>query len=143
MKNPFPGMIPWLEEFWRDVHAKLLVYASDQLNGELPPGLQARVDERLAVDAEPEPHHYLPDVAVAESWDQSSRPVLGEAGLPVTAAEPYVVDYGRQVLRHVEIVDSRAHIITAIELLSPSNKDQVFPTCELGTKAPRLPARGH
>jgi hypothetical protein len=26
----------------------------------------------------------------------------------------------------VEIVDSHAHVITAIELLSPSNKDQVF-----------------
>jgi hypothetical protein len=46
MKNPFPGMNPWLEEFWRDVHASLLVYACDLLNTELPPGLHARVDER-------------------------------------------------------------------------------------------------
>ena len=52
MKNPFPGMNPWLEDYWRDVHASLLVYARDQLNEELPPGLQARVDERLAIDAE-------------------------------------------------------------------------------------------
>jgi hypothetical protein len=54
MKNRFPGMNPWLEEFWQDVHAKILVYACDQLNAELPPGLHARVDERLAIDAEEE-----------------------------------------------------------------------------------------
>jgi len=31
MKNPFPGMNPWPEEFWQDVHASLLVYARDEL----------------------------------------------------------------------------------------------------------------
>ncbi len=51
MKNPFPGMNPWLEEHWQDVHAKFLVYACDQLNAKLPAGMQARVDERLAIDA--------------------------------------------------------------------------------------------
>ena len=123
MKNPFPGMNPWLEEFWRDVHATLLVYARDQLNAELPPGLHARVDERLAIDAEGErARTYVPDVAVAESWDRPSGPVLGHGGVAVAAAEPTIVDFGEQVLRRLEIVDSRAHVITAIELLSPSNK---------------------
>ncbi len=122
MKNPFPGMNPWLEEFWRDVPASLLVYARDQLNAELPPGLQARVDERLAIDAgEEKARAYVPDVAVTESWDRP-RPVLGQGGQTVTVAEPTVVDFGQEILRHVEIVDSRFHVITAIELLSPSNK---------------------
>jgi hypothetical protein len=40
-------MNPWLEEFWRDVRAKLLVYACDLLNTELPPGLHARAVERM------------------------------------------------------------------------------------------------
>ena len=125
MKNPFPGMNPWLEEFWRDMHAKLLVYACDLLNAELPPGLHARVDERLAVDAEEEKARtYLPDVAVTESLDRPAGPVLGQSGQTVVAAEPTVVDFGQEILRHVEIVDSRAHVITAIELLSPSNKEE-------------------
>lgn len=123
MKNPFPGMNPWLEDYWQDVHAKLLVYACDRLNGELPPGLQARVDERLAIDAEPDkPHTYLPDVAITEPWDRPPKPVLGEGGLAVAVSEPTIVDLGRQILRHIEIVDSRTHVITAIELFSPSNK---------------------
>lgn len=125
MKNPFPGMNPWLEDYWRDVHAKVLVYACDQLNGELPPGLSARVDERLAIDDETEKaRHYLPDVAITESWDRPAGPALGLGGQTVTAAEPVVVDYSQEVLRHVEIVDSRAHVITALELLSPTNKEE-------------------
>jgi hypothetical protein len=32
------------------------------------------------------------------------------------------LDLGQQILRHLEIVDSREHIITAIELASPSKK---------------------
>jgi hypothetical protein len=114
-------MDPWLEEHWQDVHAKFLVYACDQLNGKLPPGLQARIDERLAIDAEPEkPRAYLPDVAVTEPWDRPAKPVLGEG--TVATAEPVIVDLGQQVLRHIEIVESRMHVITAIELLPPSNK---------------------
>src|SRR5437016_5661533 len=102
MKNPFPGMNPWLEDFWRDVHAKFLVYASDQLNSELPSGLQARVDERLAIeDAEEKPSAYVPDVAVTESWDRPAGPVWGEGGKQVVAAEPIVVDYSQEILRHV------------------------------------------
>ena len=121
-------MNPWLESFWRDVHAKLLVYACDQLNAELPAGMKARVDERLAIDAgEEKPHGYLPDGAVTEAWDRPAGPVLGQGGLVSMAAEPIVVDFSEQILRHLEIVDSHAHIITAIELLSPSNKEEGEP----------------
>jgi len=125
MKNPFPGMNPWLEDYWRDVHAKFLVYACDQLNAELPPGLQARIDERLAIDSEEaKPPTYVPDVAITEHWDRPAEPVLGSGGASAALADPIVVDFGQQILRHLEIVDSRAHIITAIELLSPSNKQE-------------------
>jgi hypothetical protein len=123
MKNPFPGMNPWLEEYWRDVHARLLVHASEQLNDRLPDELRARVDERLVIDIDEEkPQTYVPDVAITESWDRASRPVIGQRGLPVNVAEPVVVDLGHQIVRRLEIVDSREHIITAIEVASPSNK---------------------
>jgi len=125
MKNPFPGMNPWLEEYWRDVHARILVNASEQLNERLPEDLRARVDERLAIDAdEAKPHTYVADVAITEPWDRAGRPVLGQSGLPVAVAEPVVVDLGQQIVRRLEIVDSREHIITAIELASPSNKSE-------------------
>jgi hypothetical protein len=30
MKSPFPGMDPYLEQHWRDVHSSLIIYARDQ-----------------------------------------------------------------------------------------------------------------
>lgn len=35
-ENPFPGMNPWLEYPFGDVHAAVTVYASDQLEPQLP-----------------------------------------------------------------------------------------------------------
>src|SRR4051812_3615217 len=108
MKNPFPGMNPWLEEFWRDIHASMLVYARDQLNTELPPDLRARVDERSGIDVgEEKSRSYLPNVAITAAWDRPAGPVLGQGGQPATVAEPTIVDLSQEVLRHIEIVDSR------------------------------------
>ncbi len=47
--NPFPGMNPWLEQAWGDVHASFMTYARDSLQDQLPPDLQARVEEYLSV----------------------------------------------------------------------------------------------
>jgi hypothetical protein len=126
MKNPFPGMNPWLEQFWRDVHARLLVYAADQLNGELPSDLTASVDERLVIDVEEEePRTYLPDVSISESWENPVGPALGAGGVAVEAARPIIVDRGEIKLRRLEIADARGHLITVIEFLSPTNKSDL------------------
>lgn len=122
MKNPFPGMNPWLELNWRETHASLVVYARDQLQPKLPAGLRARVEEDVAIDAEDE-HlgHLRPDVHVTEEWN-------GGAGT-ATAAVSDAVALGIIVLeepfvqRHIEIVDRKGVVITAIEFLSPFNKE--------------------
>ena len=41
--NPFPGMNPWLEPHWSDVHTRLIAYIIDALSPELPMDLSARV----------------------------------------------------------------------------------------------------
>lgn len=51
MKSPFPGMDPYLERHWRDVHASLAVYARDWLQERLPSGLRARIEERVFVES--------------------------------------------------------------------------------------------
>lgn len=58
MKSPFPGMDPYLEAHWRDVHARLILYASDQLEPQLPRDLIARVEERVVAVTEPVIVHY-------------------------------------------------------------------------------------
>ncbi|MBW3600284.1 MAG: DUF4058 family protein [Planctomycetes bacterium] len=45
MSSPFPGMDPYLEAFWGDVHASLVTYARDQLRVQLSPDLKARAVE--------------------------------------------------------------------------------------------------
>jgi hypothetical protein len=36
MKNPFPGMNPYLEAHWWDVHTSLVPYMRNQLQRNLP-----------------------------------------------------------------------------------------------------------
>ena len=35
-KSPFPGMDPYLEQHWGDVHTRLMFYISNQINAQLP-----------------------------------------------------------------------------------------------------------
>ncbi|MEX0701345.1 MAG: DUF4058 family protein [Planctomycetales bacterium] len=46
MPSPFPGMDPWLEQHWGDVHTRFVTYCSDRLQTALPRDLRARVEER-------------------------------------------------------------------------------------------------
>jgi hypothetical protein len=51
-KSPFPGMDPYLELHWRDVHHSLCTYARDALQPQVRPALLARIDEWLVVESE-------------------------------------------------------------------------------------------
>jgi len=70
MKSPFPGMDPYLEDYWGDTHTTLATYARDQLQRQLPEDLIACVEEHMTVGVEgaddPESHRYYPDVRVEE-----------------------------------------------------------------------------
>ena len=52
MKNPFPGMNPYLQERWGDFHTSFTVALRDALNQSLPGDLEARVEESITVDIE-------------------------------------------------------------------------------------------
>ncbi len=52
MKSPFPGMDPYLEQMWLDVHHTLCTYAREQLQPQIRPALIARIDQRLVVETE-------------------------------------------------------------------------------------------
>ena len=121
MKNPFPGMNPYLQSHWGDFHATMMVYMRDELNRLLPGDLEARVEESLAVDFEDRYSRTIfPDVRVR---DVEFPFATGETS-SVAVAEPCVVTIPseKRTERHVEILDpSGGRVITAIELLSPQN----------------------
>jgi hypothetical protein len=58
VKSPFPGMDPFLENIWRDVHVSLIVHSSAQLNEQLPNQFRCRIEER-ETGLEETPDRYL------------------------------------------------------------------------------------
>src|SRR5215204_3028792 len=123
-RSPFPGMDPYLERHWRDVHGSLVIYARDALNDQLGGGLIARCEERLVIEEADGPSRSIhPDVRVVEHGLHGVpvRPLGG-----VAVAEPLVVDVTSEpaVERHVEIIDTSTggRVVTSIEFLSPTNK---------------------
>lgn len=129
MPSPFPGMDPYLEAYWGDIHANLATYVRDHLAPQLPRGLFARVEEYLALesDDEEERHHYSPDVKVSERpANGGGTSPAGTAASGVAVAERVFVPLPAEppTLRSVRIYDhgSGNRIITAIEILSPVNK---------------------
>jgi hypothetical protein len=122
MKSPFPGMDPYLESHWGDIHTRLIVYASNQLNEQLPDDLQARVEESVQEEEERRRTVYA-DVRVVQEPDFAAAGAAAERSLAV--AEPVLVPVDEpQTGRTLQIVDlsDGGRVITAIEVLSPANK---------------------
>ena len=128
MKSPFPGMDPYLEAHWGDVHNSLMTYTRNQLQRQLPKDLRARVEEQVTVEdeqAEGRRQRWRPDVRVVERPNgNAGRGPATAAGLLV--AEPLVVEWEEEsaIQRSVHIIDTRSghRLVTAIEFLSPTNK---------------------
>ncbi|TWU04001.1 DUF4058 family protein [Neorhodopirellula pilleata] len=123
-KSPFPGMDPFLESRWPEVHARLIVYAANQLNQRLPNVLQANIEESLAVYEQDEVRWIRPDIHVAE--DISTETTEAETGTAVLSqpvvAQAIIVKQSPYKTRHIEIVDRGGRVVTAIEFVSPWNK---------------------
>ncbi len=50
MKNPFPGMNPYLQRWSGDFQTGFIVAICNVLNQSLPDDLEARIEESIAVD---------------------------------------------------------------------------------------------
>jgi len=123
MASPFPGMDPYLEEFWRDVHARLIIYASDQLQSRLPDDLRARVEERVVVEPlAGESRSVYPDVRVVERG--RGEGVATASG--ISTAQPLILNLASEpkTETYIEIIDigTGKRVVTVLEILSLSNK---------------------
>jgi len=124
MKSPFPGMDPYLEQYWGDVHHNLITFAQGMLNEHLPRDLRARVQERVLVELPSEDRVYYPDVRVVEH-ERQGQGGTAVAASGATLAEPLEVPFLEQETQgFLEIVESHPErrVITVVEVLSPSNK---------------------
>lgn len=124
-RSPFPGMDPYLECHWGDVHQSFMTYARDQLQECLPKGLRARMEERVFVESDIHKQRPLyPDIRVIEHPQKGSSSPLAESSTAV--AEPIVIDITPDPMTEafIEVIDvgSGNRVVTVIEVLSPANK---------------------
>lgn len=130
--NPFPGMNPFLERHWGDIHHSIIQYARDQLSEQLPGALRARVEERVFLEDDSGwTRNIYPDVRIIERrrGDVSPRTAMEndpEAG-GVAIEEPLILRVHHEPFTEgfIEIRDGESgnRVITVIEILSPANKD--------------------
>ena len=117
----FPGMDPYLEDpqVWPGIHTRFIVYLADYLQARLPARYVAGVNERVYLEG-PD-RNVIPD-----SWirrhptDSGGSVAVAEADAPdIIEVQPLEVHES-----YVEILDlqSGQQLVTAIEVLSPTNK---------------------
>ncbi len=126
MKNPFPGLNPYLQRRWQSAHASLIVYLRDQILPALPNGLSATIEEGISVDLDDPSPDYRPDVHIHEDWGNLKGVTEPQGGVGIALAPPALVVKRKDPIkqRFIEIVDSASNdrVITVIEILSPTNK---------------------
>lgn len=133
MPSPFPGMDPYLEEptRWAGVHMNLIVAIQAELNRRLPPPFVAEIDQYVRVQEVGDEDNTLgrrnPDVFVPESNGVHAPARSAQSGV-ATLTEPTsrVRLATRPPVRHRRVLitttDDARPLLTAIEILSPSNK---------------------
>lgn len=127
MPQPFPGMDPYLEDpvVWADYHTTLLLHIRAEISKRLPAKYAARLDRYVWIresDDDESPAVREPDVFITEEIDASSTATAVVAlNAPASSTMPAVRRKGH---RYLKIVDALGrHVITVIEVLSPSNKN--------------------
>jgi hypothetical protein len=130
-------MDPYLERHWGDVDQSVVTYIRDWLQSRLPAELRARMHERVYIEVpDARRGEYYPDVRVIEHpgrvQQAGAATALAEPETATASAEEYVpaepilihVDVEPVTESYVEIVDVKSghRVVTAIEVLSPTNK---------------------
>ncbi len=127
MKSPFPGMDPFLEHpaWWSDFHHTFITFWREAIADALPTDYEASLGDRVyLVEHDPDARKLgAPDVAVTQG--DTAR---WESGATVTATlEPVTVPL--TILEgpresYIEILHQPDRsLVTALELLSPANKE--------------------
>lgn len=126
MPSPFPGMDPYIERpaIWPDFHDGLIAAIRGALQPLLRPKYAAITQDRLYLIESQRPVY--PDVSVVESQAANWR----AASITNTATETdrsVIFKLDSEEIREpfIEIVAaSGGRVVTAIEVLSPANKDR-------------------
>jgi len=133
MPSPFPGMDPYLEDpyFWQGFHTSLMTAMRATLTPQLPSGFYAELEQHIWFREEDSPDpakRARPDLFIKEGPPdpaRTTRRVVGSVATAEPTARLVFPNLVREVAHHaIRIRDARSRrVVTAIELLSPSNKE--------------------
>jgi hypothetical protein len=120
-------MDPWLESYWSSIHHRLITSFADQIQDQLPDGLYAEIEVTVYITGEDGDHgNVIPDVGVFGSPPARATHSTGDSYAGVALATPYLLKLPMEPIEegHVVIRSLKDHsgLITAIEVLSPTNK---------------------
>ena len=124
MRSPFPGMDPYLEQHWPDIHARLMGEVRDCIQVQLPEELVGRIcitgevyrDEELEIRGRTTQFSKSDYLSSRQSDREISAAIIDEPIMLRHLGDP-------TRLRNVIISDAAGNrMVTAIEVLSPWNK---------------------
>jgi Protein of unknown function (DUF4058) len=133
MKSPFPGMDPFIEGcgLWEDFHTHLVEKIGEALADLVPENYLVRTGQRAYVvlldDERQKSHSFKPDVSVitdrssaagADAATAVAEPELGSS----LSMRALVEEEFRERFVEIHEADGERRLVTAIEVLSPSNK---------------------
>lgn len=144
MPSPFPGMNPYLEHpsLWSGVHHRLITAIANDLAPQIRPKYIVAIEERVyQMSGEESLLIGIPDVSVQRSQTatnvkgntiESSVAVATPTINPIVATIPLpeILTEGYLEIRSVET----GEVITAIEILSPKNKQSTVGRLQYETK---------
>jgi len=135
MPTPFPGMDPYLEQkgLWEEVHTQLIVALANAITPLIRPKYRVGIERRSYIDigfieSPKDDLVGIPDIVVAESKRgravrEAAPPIDEIVDGPLLAYMPDWEIKDESYQRYLEIREvATRRVITAIELLSPSNK---------------------
>ena len=132
VRSPFPGMDPYLEARWPDVHVALNVYVAEALQRSLPPALRSRVVNQLMVlddgRAAADPAVYVVDTTAGFSLVTVVELLRADHKVPGPFHDAYLGRLRRYAADRVNVVEvdllrsPRIGMAVARSALSPSHR---------------------
>lgn len=130
MPSPFPGMDPFLESpsYFGVFHSRFIAALGDFLTERLPPNYVADPGSRIWIEESERPIY--PDLGVLQRNFTGQTSNVGGTAVaerdPRTDVEPVIVtladDEQTETFLEIRYLPEGERLVTAIELLSPSNK---------------------
>jgi hypothetical protein len=130
MPSPFPGMDPYLErsDLWPELHGSLMWYLRDTLQPLLPENYFARVDMRIYTQRDTDssaPQPRKPDLELVLSGTRQSSGAPAFSQEDGAAREGFWIEPAGVERREPYLVIRTVpdgELVTAVEMLSPTNK---------------------